>query len=112
MGIPPYKASLGVQQSFTFGNGASLTPRVDVNYEAKREQSDIRAMSVPSFTVVNARVTFRTRAEDWESSVALMNVADRYYFYNIMDSSLNGGYASAQPAPPRTWYVSLRRNFN
>jgi iron complex outermembrane receptor protein len=111
-GIPQYKLSAGVQQTFHFANESSLTPRLDVNYEAERQSNDIRTLPVaPAYTVMNARLTFRTGDGNWESAVAVMNLTDKYYYYNISDS-VTAGWANAQPAPPRTWALTIRRSFN
>jgi iron complex outermembrane receptor protein len=111
-GIPKYKVSVGLQQTIGLPSGASLTPRVDVNYESTRQAATTAALDVPSATIANARVTWRSESEDWESSIALLNAFDKYYYYTIFDLVTFGGWTTAQPAPPRTWQLSVRRNFN
>jgi iron complex outermembrane receptor protein len=112
--IPEYKASLGVQYTFPFLNDGTLTPRFDVNYEAEKNPADTRNLVVPSFTVLNARLTWRSADADWETGLTVTNVTDKYYWNNVFDVrtfAAQGAWASAQPAAPREWALTLRRNF-
>jgi iron complex outermembrane recepter protein len=111
VGIPQYKYSLGVQYGFTLGSGAKLTPRVDYNYEAKRSPAVRNATTTPSSKVVNARVAWTSSERNWELALAVNNATDEYYYYNIFDISTFGGWTAAQPAPPREWAFTIRRNF-
>lgn len=110
-GIPQYKASLGIQYGFALSNGGSLTPRVDYNYEADRKPAVSNAMVTPGFDIINARVAWSSPAQGWELALAVNNVTDEYYFYNIFDISTFGGWTSGQPAPPREWAFTIRHNF-
>ena len=60
-----------------------------------------------SYTLTNARLTYRTPDEDWNVSLEMTNVSDKYYELN----KLNTSYASSQPGTPRLWALSVRRNF-
>jgi iron complex outermembrane receptor protein len=109
-GIPKNKYSIGVQHSFHVGNG-TFTPRVDLNHEDKRNNAVSDLLPTPAFTVLNARATWRSADKDWETSVAVTNLTDKYYFYNFFDISNFGGWLAAQPAPPREWSLTVRRSF-
>jgi iron complex outermembrane recepter protein len=111
-GTPKYKASVGLQHTFSLASGNTLTPRVDLNYESERQAATTASLDVPMMAVTNARLTWRSESARWESSIALMNVFDRYYYYTIFDLNPFGGWTTAQPAPPRTWQLTLRRNLN
>lgn len=110
-GQPKNKLALGVQHGFALGNGSTLTPRVDVSYESKKEPATDNLAVLPSQTITNARLTWRSADHDWETSVAVTNLTDKYYFYNSFDISSFGGWYAAQPAPPREWSLSVRRTF-
>lgn len=110
-GIPELKASLGIQHMFMLPDGASLTPRLDINSEAARKSSLSNTLNVPSFTTGNLSVAWRDAAEEWEVIGRVNNVTDEYYFHNMFDQTLTAGFAAGQPAMPRTWQVSIRRNF-
>jgi len=110
-GIPEWKWGVGAQHTFNVGDAGSITPRVDVNYEAKRKPNVTNLMAVPAFTVVNARLTWRDGQEAWEASVGVTNLFDKYYYHNIFDISSFGGWTGGQPAEPREWYLTVRRNF-
>jgi iron complex outermembrane recepter protein len=111
VGIPQYKFSLGVQHAFTLGNSSTITPRVDYNYEAERTGAVSNSAVTPSFGVVNARVAWDSEDRRWQTAVGVTNLTDKYYFYNIFDISTFGGWTAGQPAPPREWSLSFRRNF-
>ncbi len=102
-GIPQYKASFGVQHAFTFANGSALTPRADYNYEAERKPAVSNSVTTPGFGVVNVRLAWDTADRKWQSALAVTNLTDKYYFYNIFDLSTFGGWTTGQPAPPREW---------
>ena len=97
-------------QASAFG-GATLTPRVDYNYEAKRSPAVSNAATTPSSKIVNARLAWTSAERDWELALAVNNATDEYYFYNIFDISTFGGWTAGQPAPPREWAFTVRRNF-
>ena len=39
------------------------------------------------------------------------NLTDKLYYYNIFDSQNSFGLITGQPARPREWAVSIKRNF-
>ncbi len=116
--VPPYtpswKASFGIQYAIDLGQGVgSLTPRVDVDYEDAVYGNATNAPTnrIPSRTVANARLTYRTPGDNWELALEVNNLTDKYYARTIDDSLATAGYVSMGPARPREWLVSFRRNF-
>jgi iron complex outermembrane receptor protein len=110
---PKWKASLGAQWEFPFSRGASLTPRVDVAYQGSfTTRVPVTTYSVvDAYTVVNARLTWRSASRDWESALEVTNLADRVYFLNAFDLRNIGGVATGTIAPPRQFALSLKRRF-
>ena len=119
---PETKFNFGIQNSFSLGGGGTLTPRLDV-VDVDSIRSTYQATAViganqslplerPGYTLVNARVTWRSSYEDWEISVAGTNLTDEVYYYNFFDISGVGGHASGFIAPPFEWSLSLRHNFD
>jgi iron complex outermembrane receptor protein len=64
---------------------------------------------VDSYTVYNARLTWRSVDSAWQASLAVTNLTDEFYYLN--KQRLPTGITTGQPALPRQWAVSLRRNF-
>ncbi len=108
-GLGKSKWSLGLQYELRFGNGASLTPRVDA-YHTPGYCGDLNCTAInsnESYNLVNARLTYRTAANDWNVALEVTNLTDKLYDLN----KLNTVYASSQPGMPRLWGVSVRRKF-
>jgi iron complex outermembrane receptor protein len=59
--------------------------------------------------VYNARLTWRSAYDDWQASLAVTNLTDEFYYLNKLRLPI--GITTGQPALPRQWAVSLRRNF-
>jgi iron complex outermembrane receptor protein len=113
---PNLKVSLGVQYEFPIGNYGTLVPRFDYYY-----QDDAQGLAgstasptavVESYNTVNARLTWRSSDQRWETSLLVTNLADERYFYNTFDLLNLAGFANAQPAPPREWGLTFRRTFD
>jgi len=109
---PEWKFSAGMQYQIPVGNIGSLTPRVDVAY-----QSDSYSLAsngplnlLPSRTLVNARLTWRSLDNDWQLSAAIENLTNEYYFLTKQVPS-GPGYIAAQPGMPRTFSVTLKKSF-
>jgi iron complex outermembrane receptor protein len=111
---PEWKASLGVQWEFSVGgSGATLTPRIDASYQGGLEtRMPATAYStIDSYTIANARLTWRSPSSDWEAGLEVTNLSDRTYYSNSLDLTGIGGIAAVSVAPPRQWGVSVKRRF-
>jgi iron complex outermembrane receptor protein len=60
--------------------------------------------------VFDARLAWRSSDEDWEVALAGTNLTDKFYYQNTFRGP-GIQQVTGQPAPPREWSVSLRRNF-
>jgi iron complex outermembrane receptor protein len=109
-GIGDWKWSIGAQYRFDTGDIGSLTPRVDVSYmpDYCGNFACDPNVKVQSFTLVNARLTFRTVDEDWQVSLEATNLFDKFYYVNKF---ANAFYTTGQPGRPREVAVTVRRNF-
>ena len=117
-GMPKWKASLGAQYRADLGNSGSITPRIDVFYQDETfsgfENNPVLGRIetyLPSFTTVNARLTWRNADEDLAVSLEVTNLTDEYYFYSVFDQRANNGTRIGAPARPREWAVSVKKNF-
>lgn len=116
-GMPSWKWSAGAQYRIDLGSAGSLTPRIDVNYQAETFTgfdgvgANRLAQFLPAFTVANARLTWRNEDEDLSVALEVTNLTDEYYFYSVFDQRNNNGGRIATPARPREWALTVRKNF-
>jgi len=114
---PKWKYSIGAQYKFDIGQAGSITPRFDYIYQSGvwGEALNSPRSFLPHFGVANARVTYRSSDQDWEFSLAVTNVFDKYYFVNSYDRSppiaTSYDFTAMQPGRPREWAVTVKRNF-
>ncbi len=116
-GMPEWKWSLGAQYEIDLGDAGSLTPRIDVAYQAETFSGydgagvNRLAQVLPAFTTANARVTWRNEVEDLSVALEVTNLTDEYYFYSVFDQRNNNGGRIVAPARPREWALTVRKEF-
>jgi iron complex outermembrane receptor protein len=111
---PESKASLGLQYDFTLGGGGTVTPRIDVAYTDQVYSNAANAPTnlIDAYTLVNARLTWRSMDDAWQVALEGTNVTDEYYYVTLFDLSNNAaGYIHGQPSRPREFAMSVKRNF-
>ena len=111
--VTKWKASGGIQYRFDLGHDlGSLSPRLDVAYQSSfyTNIDNNPASLTPGYTVANARLSWRSADEDWEVAFAVTNLFDKFYYQNKFRGPAIQS-VTGQPAAPREWSVSLRRNF-
>ncbi|MCP5143967.1 MAG: TonB-dependent receptor [Gammaproteobacteria bacterium] len=116
--VPPYSAqwqwSLGAEYEMVLGNGmGTLTPRVDANYRSSIYISPVNGPNnlLPSRTLVNARIGWVSEDQDWEATLEITNLADKFFYNHWIDNSAFTGMTFGTPAEPRRWAFSVKRNF-
>lgn len=116
-GAPEWKWSLGVQYEVDLGDNGTLTPRFDAYYQADQFTGaalvgTTRTLSfIPNYTIANARLTYRSADEDWSVALEVTNLFDKYYYNSVFDLSGIGLSRRANPAAPREWALTVRRQF-
>jgi len=110
---PTWKFNVGAQYEFVLAGGSSLTPRLDLTYQSKvfNEATNNPRSAQPGYAVLDGRVTWRSPDDSWEAAVFVTNITDKFYWYSISDYQNAFGLISGQPARPREWAVSVKRNF-
>src|SRR5690606_29984221 len=96
------------------GGAGSLTPRFDAAYQGTiyANATNREANRIGGYTVANARLTWRNESDDLSVALEVTNLFDKYYFLTINDQSTSGlGYTNAQPARPREWAVTVKKEF-
>jgi iron complex outermembrane receptor protein len=116
--MPENKWSIGAQYEISLGDWGSLTPRIDVNYqdEMYTNASNTNAFSatsniIDSYTVANARLTWRDGQDKWEGSLELTNFTDEYYLLSRADQYPGAGHTDGVPGRPREWALTIKRKF-
>lgn len=106
------KFAIGAQYEFPLFGG-TLTPRVDVDYLSGfiTQPTPIPNSDVPSRTLANARVSFKPASDDWELSVTVTNLFDKYYYANVFNPGPPFLSEQGIVGRPREWSVSVKRKF-
>lgn len=113
-GNPFWTANAGIQYSFD-ALGGSLTPRLDWTYESSQVVSGTSTKYnhlMPARSLFNGRIAYDNTEHDFTVAVGVTNLFDKFYYVNVFDyQGIGFPQTDAQPARPRQWYVSLKKNF-
>ncbi|MBX5461661.1 MAG: TonB-dependent receptor, partial [Steroidobacteraceae bacterium] len=104
----------GAQYTWSLGGMGSLTARLDGSYQSEiyTEAINHPANRIDSYFLANARLTWRSPEDTWNTSLEVTNLTNEYYEYSRFDQHLSSTTVSANPAPPLMWAVTIKRNFN
>ncbi len=110
--VTKWKAGGGIQYRADIGTMGSLSPRLDIAYQSSfyTNIDNNPATLTPAYTVANARLSWRSPEEDWEVVLAVTNLFDKFYYQNKFRGPAIQS-VTGQPAAPREWSLSLRKNF-
>jgi iron complex outermembrane receptor protein len=120
-GVAKTQWSFGAQYEADLGSSGSITPRIDVSHQGKIVGGATKAAAgspsalfgdTPSYTVANARLTWKNADKDLEISGEVTNLFNKYYFPSKFDlTGAGAGTISGLPAKPREWAVSVKKKF-
>ncbi len=120
-GVSKSQWSIGAQYEIDLGGSGSLTPRFDVSYQGaiagtatKPAAGSPSALfsTTESFTLANARLTWRNADRDLEASLEVTNLFDKYYFLGKFDLTGPGaGTITGLPGRPREWALTVKKKF-
>ncbi|MEX2524794.1 MAG: TonB-dependent receptor [Gammaproteobacteria bacterium] len=119
--VPEYNWSVAATYNFHLGNGATITPRVDVygqssicpSLETPLTVATVEQRCAASYELVNARIEYATSNRDWIIAFGVNNLTDKEYFLNKFDlSGFGQPTIEGQPGRPMEWFAQVRRNFN
>ena len=111
---PKWKWSVGAQYPIEVGELGSLTPRIDLTHQSEVFSNAINGPlnRIAPYTVGNARITWRNATGGWEVAAEVTNFTNKLYYITTFDlTGAGGGSVGGQPAMPREWSVSVRKNF-
>ncbi|MFM5923831.1 MAG: TonB-dependent receptor [Novosphingobium sp.] len=113
---PNWKWSAGIQYKADLGSAGSITPRFDMAYTGKTSAGRVAAGGAidyfPSYTLGNARITWRNADEDLSVSFEVQNLFDKYYNpFRFAAVYAFSGTIYSQVGRPREWAVSVKKTF-
>jgi iron complex outermembrane receptor protein len=80
------------------GGGGALATQVATN-------------RIDGYFLANARLTWKSQEDGWSASFELRNLLNKYYFTSMTANYANVGTVSGAPGLPRTWAVTLKKDF-
>src|ERR1700722_1478827 len=120
---PKFNSATGVQYGLPFARG-ELTPRLDMTYQSKiyfaANNGCFAANSTlgcgvtdqqGGYAVVNGRISWTTDSKKWDVSLWGRNLLDREYYYGKLSLITFFGREEGNPAPPREYGITFKRNF-
>jgi outer membrane receptor protein involved in Fe transport len=111
---PPWTISFGVQYTFDFDGGYTLTPRADFYWQDNmygRIFNDA-ADKISSWEVTNAQVTFAAEDSKWYATAYIKNVFDENNVTGqYLTSATSGLYTNEFLGDPRTYGLRLGVRF-
>jgi iron complex outermembrane receptor protein len=133
---PEFNSSFGVQYNFQFGNGGTLSPRLDAFYQSERHTGPANArpaaheitantcptQCIPDYTTFNARITYQAPNGDWRLALWGTNITDEFYWQQyspeITVNATTGAITSTAPfgrtgvaSAPREWALTVEKDF-
>lgn len=110
---PDLTASLGLAYSTFLPNGSHLRLRYGISYQAETffgENNDPLTRS-PAYSLSNARATWISADEGWETSVFVTNLNDERAIQGRLNFRDLFGSIQTTYVRPREWGVSMQKNF-
>lgn len=111
---PRWTYSFGAQYDYRMSSG-TIGLRFDGQYQSEvwTEAFNRPTSRIPGRFIANARLSYTTEPSDWQVSLEVQNLFDKYYYHSVEDISNVAGFGAitAAPAMPRTWQVSVKKTF-
>jgi len=106
------KASLGIQYDLMLAR-SRFASRLDVTYHSDffTQSHNSEISRIPAQALANVRFTWYPNNANWELATGATNLFDSYYYTNSFDIISSSGLATANPARPREWFVSVKYIF-
>ena len=94
-------------------NDSDFGLRLDGSYQSKIYSEVFNSPwgAINGRFLANGRIFYKSPGDDWELSVEVKNIFNKYYFVTKEDVVTAFGEVLGQPGMPRTWLASVRRNF-
>jgi iron complex outermembrane receptor protein len=109
---PRWSLNLGIEYTHSLGSHGVLIPRLFYSYTStvyNNPENDPLLTQDP-VNLLDASLTWRDEADLWSLTLAGRNLADETYIVDGIND-IGNGFIDATFAMPRTWSLTLRRNF-
>ena len=109
---PEHTFSLGMQYRFNLGRFGDLTPRIDASVQDEMDGFSFVGLGkkIPSYTVYNGRIAWRSEDLKWQASFEVTNLSDEYYYLSNFDLSDGQSiFVNGQPGRPREYALTIKR---
>ena len=107
---PKFNGAIGIQYSFNSAMG-SFIPRLDVQNQSKIYFTTNNQGEQDALTLLNGRLTWQSKSEQWEVALYGDNLTDKGYFNGKLNLVSFFGREQGNPGAPRTWGLSFKRTF-
>ena len=104
-----------VQYAFETTVG-TITPRLDLSYQSKQDwdpasgsRAALPQFTQPGYTVANAQLEYMPHDSKWTATAGVTNLTDKYYYYELFSGAQIN--IASNVAPPREYFLSVRRDF-
>lgn len=109
---PDWVNVTSVTYEFPITDGLTGVAYIDNRYSSEFYTGGFDPNRVqPSFSVANARFSLRGPDESWSVDLWARNVFDKDYYRRVLPATFQTGSYSAFLGDPRTYGITLRRNF-
>jgi iron complex outermembrane receptor protein len=113
---PFWTADAGAQYEIPIDRiQGSITPRLDWTYETSQIVSGTSTKYnylMPAHSIVNGRITYNNEPLRFSLALGVTNLFNQFSWVNVFDyQGLGYPQTEAQPAHPREWYLTLRKQF-
>lgn len=71
----------------------------------------IASNRIDGYFIGNGRLTWRSADKDWQLGLEVQNIFNKYYYTSLYEQFASPGTISGAPALPRTWMLTLKRDF-
>jgi iron complex outermembrane receptor protein len=109
---PEWSSSIGAVYHYSFGNGHSLSPRIDWSYRSEifNDAENNPELRQDDLHLLNASLTLESANKNWLASLKVTNLTDKKYIVAGFRNTV-GGFGQGVVARQREWSLQLERRF-
>jgi iron complex outermembrane receptor protein len=93
----------------------TFTPRLDWSWQSQQDYDPSSQLRPPlpiyvikPYSLWNAQIAYQAPKSDWSATLAVTNLSDKFYYYQVLQGTLN---AQTRLAEPRAVSLNVRRDF-
>jgi iron complex outermembrane receptor protein len=92
-----------------------FTPRLDWNWQSRQTydttpqaRAPLPKLQIAAYSLFNAQIAYRTPDRSWTATLAVNNLADKWYHYQVISGVIND---QTRVGPPREFVLTVRKTF-